>query len=1462
MRTLAAFIFLFAILPRAAATDTPNIIIVLADDLGWGDPQCYQADSKIPTPAMDRLAAEGILFTDAHSPSAVCTPTRYGLLTGRYAWRTRLESGVLDGYDPPLIGAEEDTLATLLKRAGYETHCIGKWHLGFTWTDLDGNHVPDRERVHGFRPGYEVDYSKPVVGGPIDVGFDSWFGISASLDMSPYCYMRDDRVIETPRVKYPETKDGMFMNQVPGVTTDDFRMEDVLPRIASETVAIIRDSQNDPTPFFCYVPLTSPHLPVVPDDSVKGTSHAGSYGDFVVATDRALEAILQALDETGQSDDTLVVFTSDNGGLFHSWDFRADDDGGAAPVTRRGEETARFDHYSNAHWRGTKADIFEGGHRVPFLVRWPQAIAKKQASDATVELTDLYATISELVGEPAQGDSGMDSVSLLPIFKGEESSVRNFSVHHSLRGMFALRRDQWKLIEGRGSGGFTRPRELEEIDPPGQLYHLGQDPQERNNLYVSHPDKAAELSHLLAEVKASGGAWVNAQLPMPAEITAAQATLPEGFAIDVIAAEPDLRQPIAFNWDHHGRLYVAECLTYAERTLNFDLTESDRIVVFSDQDKDGSFETRTVFADDLKRLTSVAVGFGGVWALTPPALLFIPDADGDLVPDGPPQVVLDGFDAETGRHNIANGLKWGPDGWLYGRHGILGTSFLGEPGTRNDERLLMNTGVWRFHPSTGKIEAWTHGGTNTWGHDWNEDGELFYINTVIGHFWHGIPGAFTRRMFGEHDRPYLYELVEMHADHWHFDINGDWKLTRENVDAEDAFGGGHAHAGLMIYQADKWPAVYRDNVFALNFHGRRINRETLHREGSGYVARHAPDFVQFPDRWFRGIDIIQGPDGDAYVMDWSDTGECHDHDGVHRGSGRIYRIRYGDPGSGPDTLPQSIDDLESWIQNENVWYARQAILMIHELRGSSLLPEIWIDRLRSAFQAQTKTELAVRYFQALRATGALDSETLLDHPIESIRVQAVYALRDAPSISSQALKSIEDLARRASPRVRLAIASLLPRLDSVRQAAIAANLLSHESDADDANYLPVLWQSIERFVGQADRSTLEALLDTCALDGLRSLVFRRLAEDYEANRSLVSDLLLRQPNKIAPGLSGIAKALEGLPRASPLLQWGRIEELATGHPDLLALGSIFGNGRSLEQLFQMANDATLSVDARRQAIRSLVNSDYPDLKAHLMSWIDENALVGVAATGLARFDDDAVGQRIIERFAMMTAEERAKAVETIVTRPNWTRLLLERIKDNRLTQTIISAAQARQIARFDDPELARLLGDVWGEVNSTEESAATRALAGTIRALPQSATFAEADLAAGQTLFQQLCASCHRLYGEGSDIGPDLTGSQRSEVEYLIENILYPSAIVPSAYRLATVTLKDGRALAGVIEAQSNRRISLRSIGSESAQSIPKSEIHSIDIADQSLMPAGLLNSLDEQQLIDIIAYLMSNGKL
>lgn len=455
------------------AAELPNIVLILADDLGSGDLGCYNPKSKIATPNLDRLAAEGLRCTDAHSPSGVCTPTRYGILTGRYAWRTRLKQGVFNGYDPVLIEKDRMTLASLLKKHRYATHCVGKWHLGL------GAEKP-------------TDYDKPLPAGPLTVGFDTFFGIPASLDMPPYLYVRNDAPVEKATEKIGESKmrrhgGGGFWRG--GPIAPGFKHEDVLPKLTEEAERIIARhiERSDVQRFFLYLPLTSPHTPWMPTKEFQGKSKAGWYGDFVEQTDAAVGRVLAKLKEYKLDENTLVIFTSDNGAHWLP------------------EDIKQFDHQANNGRRGQKADIWEGGHRIPLLCRWPGKVKPGTVSDDLICLTDFLATFAEMTETPLPANAGEDSASLMPILQGKKRE-RPAVVHHSATGMFAVRHGDWKLIEGLGSGGFTAPQTQKPTPdgPQGQLYNLAKDPREEDNRYLNEPETVKRLTELLAKLRKEG----------------------------------------------------------------------------------------------------------------------------------------------------------------------------------------------------------------------------------------------------------------------------------------------------------------------------------------------------------------------------------------------------------------------------------------------------------------------------------------------------------------------------------------------------------------------------------------------------------------------------------------------------------------------------------------------------------------------------------------------------------------------------------------------------------------------------------------------------------------------------------------------------------------------------------------------------------------------------------------------
>jgi len=463
MRHLLAMLLLVGCAgnPSRPADDPPNIVYILADDLGSGDVSCINRESKLATAHIDRLAAQGMLFTDAHSGSALCSPTRYGILTGRYSWRTRLQQGVLEGFSPPLIDPKRLTVPSLLRSRGYHTACIGKWHLGWDWAG---------------KPG-QVDYTAPIRNGPTAAGFDAFYGISASLDMPPYIWIENDRAVGVP------TATKAFHR--PGPAHPDFEAIDVLPMLTRKAVDYLDQRGKERRPFFLYLPLNAPHTPILPTPEFQGKSGLGKYGDFVLQVDATVGEVVKALDRNGLSDRTLVIVTSDNG-CSPSADLPA--------LLRQG-------HNPNHVFRGHKADIFEGGHRVPFVVRWPGRIRPGTRSDDTICHTDLLATCAEIVGVPLPDDAGEDSVSLLPVLTGgAKGPIREATVHHSGNGSFSIRQGQWKLELCPDSGGWSAPRPGKDDSsklPPVQLYDLSQDPGERKNVQADHPAEVERLTQLL-----------------------------------------------------------------------------------------------------------------------------------------------------------------------------------------------------------------------------------------------------------------------------------------------------------------------------------------------------------------------------------------------------------------------------------------------------------------------------------------------------------------------------------------------------------------------------------------------------------------------------------------------------------------------------------------------------------------------------------------------------------------------------------------------------------------------------------------------------------------------------------------------------------------------------------------------------------------------------------------------------
>ncbi len=486
---------------------TPNVLYILADDLGYGDLSCLNPNGRIPTPHIDRIAAEGRIFTDAHSTSAVCSPSRYSILTGRYNWRTRLQRGIVQHYEDPLIDRERLTVGSLFQQKGYRTGCIGKWHLGMGWDfDVVPEVLPAGDRFNGreapanppvtqeIRDLWDALFSRPTTGGPTTRGFDWYYGVDVP-NWPPYAFIENDTLTDIPTEYLPPRLFNHNQASTPGPAVKYWHFEQLLPTWAEKADAFLAGCAKKNQPFFLYMPLTSPHTPISPNAAWRGASGLDSpYADFVMETDATVGAVLHSLERYGLENDTIVIFTSDNGFARYV---------GADQLESQG-------HFPSGGFRGYKGDAWDGGHRIPLLIRWPSVVEPATTSDDLVCLSDLMATCAEILDVSLPPDAGEDSVSLVPLLRSqgdEHQNDREFVVHHSIHGKFAIRDQRWKLVLSPGSGGLwsqTDEAALEAGLPIVQLYDMQEDPAETNNLESSHRDRVSSMIKALEHIVARG----------------------------------------------------------------------------------------------------------------------------------------------------------------------------------------------------------------------------------------------------------------------------------------------------------------------------------------------------------------------------------------------------------------------------------------------------------------------------------------------------------------------------------------------------------------------------------------------------------------------------------------------------------------------------------------------------------------------------------------------------------------------------------------------------------------------------------------------------------------------------------------------------------------------------------------------------------------------------------------------
>ncbi len=1046
---------------------------------------------------------------------------------------------------------------------------------------------------------------------------------------------------------------------------------------------------------------------------------------------------------------------------------------------------------------------------------------------------------------------------------------------------------------------------------------------------------------------------------------AKQMTVPPGFKASLVAGEPLVHQPVAFTFDSRGRIWVAEAYTYPNRAP--DGKGQDKIVILEDKDGDGYHETRKVFIEGLNLVSGLELGFGGVWVGAAPYLMFIPDRDGDDVPDEPtnqatggrqppgseksesalkstggltpparqseilqiPQdvpagasVLLDGFGWQD-THETLNAFIWGPDGWLYGCHGVFTHSKVGKPGTPDEQRQGLNAGVWRYHPTKHVFEVFAHGSSNPWGVDFNEHGHAFITACVIPHLYHVIQGARYQRQGGQHFNSYTFEDIKTIADHQHYVGNlrdHAWWGHEPHAPTDTlAAGGGHAHAGAMIYLGDNFPPQYRNTLFMSNIHGNRVNQDLLVRKGSGYVGKHGKDLLIANDRWFRGINLKTGPDGSVYVIDWYDKNACHRTNSEiwDRTNGRIYNVKYvGHAAHVPESsgtaktdgkadargprAPQAADlaklsdqELVDLVRHPNEWHSRMARRLLQEraakldIDGVQKLFDLVFSFVTANQDKPLDAELTrqmLRCMWTMHAIAAdrniplMNSTFLMDawmpFPDESIRAWAVLlAAEDTKTLRlPTAFTHFADLARNeSSPLVRMAWTSSLQRYAPESRWPVLEVLLSHAEDADDHNLPLMYWYAVEPLVATDPQRALYLAAES-RIPKVTRFIVRRAASEDKTLAAVFAAVTTPPAPVMATGKTSWQQlvveeslaAFEGRVNIAAPESWTAAYDALSKSDDAAIrdkadqIAVIFGDQRILPRLRALLADAKVSAAKRQQALDILVRGRDKEAAPAFQAAVADTALRGAAIRALSAYDHEQTPAVLMAQYAKLNESEKRDAINTLCSRPSYAATLLDAIEKEKLPRTDLHAYNVQALLRFNDEKLQTRIKSVWGEFRATAKD--KQELIAKHKANLTPARIKIADLSNGRRLFAKTCQNCHTLFGEGQKVGPDITGSNRANLDYILENMLDPSAIVGKDYRATIIETKDGRVVSGLITKETDSAVTLRTINDTII--VAKADIEERKLSELSIMPEGQLNTLTPDEVRDLVAYLGSPAQV
>lgn len=957
--------------------------------------------------------------------------------------------------------------------------------------------------------------------------------------------------------------------------------------------------------------------------------------------------------------------------------------------------------------------------------------------------------------------------------------------------------------------------------------------------------------------------------------TLAKMSVAPGFAVDLIAAEPDVHQPMAFAFDARGRLWVVEGHSYP--TKRPDGEGLDKVLIFEDADHDGRFEKRTVFYEGLNLVSGMQVGHGGVWIGAAPQLLFIPDRNRDDIADGQPEVLLDGFGfADT--HETLNSFVWGPDGWLYGNQGVFNQSQVGRPGASDDERVYLAAGVWRYHPVRHRFEVFAHGGSNQWGLDFDDLGQLFMTHcrshygqgptTHVmqgGHYWNQTNSGYASFVSSEPVAGVAtmknYLLASARYGHGE---GGAGKTGSR------ALYGGHSHVGTMIYLGDNWPAEYRNHLFTHNLHGHRINHQINLPEGAGFNTVHAGyDLFHCSDPQYIGVDLQYGPDGAVYISDWYDPRHCHSPhtEQWQRGNGRMYRLYFEGYEPAVVNYHQASDqELVDAQTHANDWHVRAARLELAERATRRDIDPKAVSSLKQLATQHTSPQRRLRAIWCLHGIHAIDRQ-LAHHALHDanpyIRGWTVQLLADQGQLPGQLANDRDALIaslleREDSPIVKRYLASAADRLPAETAWRIIHRLASDSSINDDRNLPFLFWQTCaERITSELDEAI--RILETTPVQTLRDYLQWYLPQlSDEARATMVERLAGLDGADQVRALQLFAAGLQGSRNLKMPKAWPKLARQMYGEPVTRRaaerVGTAFNDPTLYERMRETLATSTSSDREKHRALAILASDNAPNNLPLLLELLESESLRLSVLRQLAKYDSQRVAGALIERLPSLEGDENEAAMEALCARPASATLLLQAIGQGAVPKEKLTGFYARQLAMLRNKDVSELLERHWGRIGQSSEQARD-----TIDTLVQEYSKAPLwayDGNAGAAHFNKLCANCHTDQENVRRIGPKLEGTGAKGIRYVVENIVDPNAVVGRDFQARNIETDDGRVIVGVIVNETNSAITLRT--ANDVQTIAKNEIEEMSVSTSSFMPEGLLQTLNERQTIELLKYLMS----